>query len=113
MNLIGEGFNPNIITEINRRQKIQGYRASSGASPLEQVPQVLDYLFARTGWIKMVSSVDIIDINTINSPGIKPLGFGGSDLAKEFVLFNAVGKSGIPDSRGRSGSPNSRGGVAK
>jgi predicted chitinase len=104
MNLIGEGFHPNIITEINRRQKIQGYRASSGTSPLAPTPQVLDYLFARTGWVKMVSSVDIIDINTINSPGIKSLGFRGSDLAKEFVLFNGVGKSG---------NPNSRGGVAK
>jgi hypothetical protein len=104
MNLIGAGFHPNIITEINRRQRIQGYRASSGASPLAPTPQVLDYLFARTGWVKMVSSVDIINIDTINSPGIKSLGFRGSDLAKEFVLFNGVGKSG---------SPNSRGGVAK
>lgn len=104
MNLIGEGFHPNIITEINRRQKIQGYRASSGASPLSQTPQVLDYLFARTGWVKMVSSVDIIDINTINSPGIKSLGFGGSELAKNFVLFNGVGEYK---------NPNSRGGVAK
>jgi predicted chitinase len=100
MNLIGEGFHPNIITEINRRQKIQGYRASSGASPLAPTPQVLDYLFARTGWVKMVSSVDIIDINTINSPGIKSLGFGGDKLAKEFVLFNGVGKTGSPNSRG-------------
>ena len=104
MNLIGEGFHPNIIAEIKRRQKIQGYRASSGASPLSQTPQVLDYLFARTGWIKMVSSVDIIDINTINSPGIKSLGLGGSELAKNFVLFNGVGNYK---------TPNSRGGVAK
>lgn len=104
MNLIGEGFHPNIITEINRRQKIQGYRASSTTSPLSQTPQVLDYLFARTGWIKMVSSVDIIDINTINSPGIKSLGLGGSELAKNFVLFNGVGNYK---------TPNSRGGVAK
>lgn len=104
MNLIGEGFHPNIIAEIKRRQKIQGYRASSGPSPLSQTPQVLDYLFARTGWVKMVSSVDIIDINTINSPGIKSLGFNGDDLAKNFVLFNGVGNYK---------TPNSRGGVAK
>ena len=61
MNIIGEGFHENIITEIDRRQKIQGYRASIQAfSQNNIVPQVLDYLHTRTGWVKMVSSVDII-----------------------------------------------------
>ena len=71
MNIIGEGFHENIITEIDRRQKIQGYRASTQNT---LVPQVLDYLHTRTGWVKMISSVDIININTLNSPSIKTLG---------------------------------------
>ena len=101
MNLIGEGFHPNIITEINRRQKIQGYRASSNSTTL--VPQVLDYLFSRTGWVKMISSVDIINYDKINSPGIKSLGknnVNGSLLAKNFILFNGVGKLKDYNSRG-------------
>ena len=35
-------------------------------------------------------SVDIKDINNINSPGIKALGLGGPELAKKFILFNEL-----------------------
>ena len=100
MNLIGEGFHPNIITEIKRRQKIHGYRASS-TDILAQTPKVLDYLHTRTGWVKMVSSVDIVDINSINSYGIKSLGIGGDSLlAKKFILFNGMSSLGSYNNRG-------------
>ena len=97
MNIIGEGFHENIITEIDRRQKIQGYRASTQNT---LVPQVLDYLHTRTGWVKMISSVDIININTLNSPSIKTLGLNGPDLAKKFILFNGISEFQNPNPRG-------------
>lgn len=97
MNIIGEGFHENIITEIDRRQKIQGYRASTQNT---LIPQVLDYLYTRTGWVKMISSVDIIDINTLNSPSIKTLGLNGPDLAKKFILFNGISEFQNPNPRG-------------
>ena len=97
MNIIGEGFHENIITEINRRQRIQGYRASTQNT---LTPQVLDYLNARTGWVKMISSVDIIDINTVNSPSIKTLRLSGDELAKKFILFNGVSEFQKPNPRG-------------
>ena len=103
MNIIGEGFHENIITEISRRHKIHGYRANQGINFNEfsgTVPKVLDYLNSRTGWVKMISSVDIKDINNINSPGIKDLKLGGPELAKKFILFNGTGELGNYNSRG-------------
>ena len=66
MNIIGEGFHENIITEISRRHEIHGYRANQGININvfnSTVPKILDYLNSRTGWVKMISSVDIKDIN--------------------------------------------------
>jgi hypothetical protein len=103
MNIIGEGFHENIITEIDRRHRIHGYRANQGINFNEfsgTVPKVLDYLNSRTGWVKMISSVDIKDINNINSPGIKDLRLGGPELAKKFILFNGTGELGNYNSRG-------------
>jgi hypothetical protein len=103
MNIIGEGFHENIITEISRRHKIHGYRANQGLNIdvfNGTVPKVLDYLNSKTGWVKMISSVDIKDINTINSKGIKALQLGGDSLAKNFILFNGVGELGNYNSRG-------------
>jgi hypothetical protein len=97
MNIIGEGFHKNIITEINRRQKVQGYRASTQTG---LIPQVLDYLNTRTGWVKMISSVDVTDIGALNSPSIKTLGLNGSKLAEKFILFNGVSEFQNPNPRG-------------
>jgi hypothetical protein len=102
MNIIGEGFHKNIINEIDLRHKIHGYRANQGINVNTfngNVSRVLDYLNSKTGWIKMVSSVDIKDINSLNSPGIK-LNLKGDALAKKFILFNGVGELSNYNSRG-------------
>lgn len=103
MNLIGEGFNKNIINEINRRQKIHGYRASQISNNdifNSTIPKVLDYLHSRTGWSKMVSSVNIKDINQINNPSLKKLGLTGDQLAKQFILFNGISELNNTNIRG-------------
>jgi hypothetical protein len=73
-NIVGEGFDPIIIKQIDQRQKIYG--------SANRTPEQLSYLNARTGWVRLVSSVDLID-NTIRGG----FGVGGSNLAKENVLF--------------------------
>ena len=76
-NIVGEGFNDVIIKQIDQRQKIYG--------SINRDEQQLSYLEARTGWVKLVSSVDLIDNNIRGGFGV-----GGSDLAKKYVLFNGT-----------------------
>jgi predicted chitinase len=75
-NIVGEGFNSTIVEQINRRQLVYG---SSN-----RTPQELTYLNARTGWCKLVSSVNIT--------GTPPRGIKltGAKLAEQFVLFNGT-----------------------
>jgi len=76
-NIVGEGFDEKIIKQINQRQKVYG--------SVNRTPEQLSYLEARTGWVKLVSSVDLID-NKIRGG----FGVGGSSLASENVLFNGT-----------------------
>jgi hypothetical protein len=76
-NIVGEGFNPIIIKQIDQRQKVYG--------SANRTNEQLSYLNARTGWVKLVSSVDLID-NDIRGG----FGVGGSNLAQENVLFNGT-----------------------
>ena len=99
MNIIGEGFHQNIINEIDLRHRIYGYRANSNLTD-GIVPKVIDYLNSRTGWVRMVSSVDIKSLETINSPGLKALNLSGDQLAKKFILFNGVGEFNNYNNRG-------------
>ena len=99
MNIIGEGFHQNIINEIDLRHRIYGYRANSNLTD-GIVPKVIDYLNSRTGWVRMVSSVDIKSLETINSPGLKELNLSGDQLAKKFILFNGVGEFNNYNNRG-------------
>lgn len=76
-NIVGEGFNPIIIKQIDQRQKIYG--------SANRTNEQLSYLNARTGWVKLVSSVNLIDNNIRGGFGV-----GGSNLAQENVLFNGT-----------------------
>ena len=80
-NIVGEGFNDVIIKQIDQRQKIYG--------SINRDEQQLSYLEARTGWVKLVSSVDLIDNNIRGGFGV-----GGSDLAKKYVLFK-IGRAHV------------------
>ena len=76
-NIVGEGFDPIIIKQIDQRQKVYG--------SVNRTNEELSYLEARTGWVKLVSSVDLID-NKIRGG----FGVGGANLASEYVLFNGT-----------------------
>jgi len=96
MNVFGEGFPKEIIEQIKQRQKHYG---SSNRSPNE-----LAYLNSKTGWCKLVSSVDItqrtnddgvvVDSVEALEERLKLIGitreYSGNNLAKEFVLFNGT-----------------------
>jgi hypothetical protein len=75
-NIVGEGFDPKITEQIIKRQTIYG--------SINRSNDELTYLNTRTGWCKLVSSVDVDDINLDN---VRDLGLGGSNLAKSYVLF--------------------------
>jgi len=76
-NIVGEGFNKKIIEQIDQRQKVYG--------SVNRTNEQLSYLEARTGWVKLVSSVDLIDNNIRGGFGV-----GGTSLASENVLFNGT-----------------------
>jgi hypothetical protein len=76
-NIVGEGFDEKIIEQINQRQKVYG--------SVNRTNEQLSYLEARTGWVKLVSSVDLIDNNIRGGFGVS-----GTSLASENVLFNGT-----------------------
>ena len=96
MNIFGESFPKEIIEQIKQRQNHYGSNTRS--------PDEISYLNAKTGWCKLVSSVDIT--RRTNEDGIVtdpensvderlkligvPLEYSGNKLAKEFVLFNGT-----------------------
>jgi len=75
-NIVGESFKEYVNGQIEQRQKQQG--------DIDRSNTQLDYLNARTSWVKLVSSVDIEKTPLRNIP------YKGTDLAKNFVLFNGV-----------------------
>jgi hypothetical protein len=74
-NIVGEGFSEKIVGQIKRRQLIYG--------SANRTNQQLSYLEARTGWAKLVSSVNV------KTP-IRGITLTEDKLAKAFVLFNGV-----------------------
>jgi hypothetical protein len=73
MNIIGEGFNNEILNQVKQRQKIYGSANRSN--------QVLSYLNSKTGWCKLVSGAIV---NKEPRPGL------GLPSAQNYVLFNGT-----------------------
>jgi hypothetical protein len=74
-NIVGEGFAEFVREQVVQRQKIYG--------SLNRTNEQLSYLEARTGWVKLVSSVNI-------ESDPRNLGYTGTQLAEQFVLFNGT-----------------------
>ena len=96
MNIVGEGINKTISGQIKKRQEIYG--------SISRTPEQLEYLNARTAFAKLISSVNIKDTFKPTSTELKNIlnSIQGSNLAKDFVLFNGTqdadritGRSGI------------------
>jgi len=86
MNIVGEGFPEAIIKQVKQRQKIYGSGYAQTRTPEEIV-----FLNANTSWVKLVSSVDVINQKVLQDESLKNIsGISGPDLAKKFVLFNGT-----------------------
>jgi len=85
MNIFGEGFPKEIISQVEQRQKIYGSGYITNRSPEEII-----YLNGNSSWCKLLSSVDVSNIDLVNSQTIKDLKLTGVDLAKQFILFGGV-----------------------
>jgi len=82
MNIVGEGFNKKITEQIKQRQKIYG--------SINRNNDELNYLNSRTGWCRLVSSVDV----TVDGTTIRNLGMSGTSLASQYVLFSGIQAGG-------------------
>ncbi len=74
-NIVGEGFPQAIVGQIKRRQLVYGSSNRTNSQ--------LTYLNARTGWAKLVSSVNV------DKP-VRAVPYTGAELASRFVLFNGT-----------------------
>ena len=84
MNIVGENFPKEIVDQINLRQ------TKLGSSHRDN--ELLSWMNSKTGWVRLVSSVDVNkDINPRNIlDGLR--GDGESALAEQYVLFGGVTK---------------------
>jgi len=87
-NIIGEGFNPKIKSQIEARQKVFGAANRS--------TDQLRYLNGRGTWIKLSSSVNVNNIND----KIPSLSGVGDELAQNYVLFGGTAKNSGKTLRG-------------
>jgi hypothetical protein len=96
MNIFGEGFPKEIVEQIKQRQKRYGSN--------NRTNEELLYINNKSGWCKLVSSIDITprtndegkvvdyigsETDRLNLIGV-PTNYVGNQLAKQFVLFNGV-----------------------
>lgn len=89
-NIIGEGFNNYVRKQINHRQKVHGKKENRSIKEIS-------YLNAKTAWVKVASSVTIKskkdELTKLRLKKLDISGIGeGTDLAKNFVLFNGVSR---------------------
>jgi hypothetical protein len=84
MNIVGENFPKEIVEQINLRQ------TKLGSSHRDN--ELLSWMNSKTGWVRLVSSVDVNqEINPRKIlDGLR--GDGESALAKQYVLFGGVTK---------------------
>ena len=87
MNVVGEGINKTISEQIKVRQEKYGSGLVNNRSTEE-----IEFLNSKTAFVKLISSVDIVDGFNPKSPELKAIfsTIGSNNLAKEFVLFNGT-----------------------
>ena len=103
MNIVGENFPEEIVKQIGVRQSKKG---AKNRNP-EGDPSILVWQNANTGWVKMVSSVNVNTEERIKVSNIEMAKSiqekGGSKLAQEYVLFGGVYAQGLGREGLRSG----------
>ena len=96
MNIVGENFPEKIVKQINVRQEKKG---AKNRNP-EGDPSLLVWQNANTGWVKMVSSVDVNPNQRTFDDDTSAFLFSNTSLAQQYVLFGGVytegnGKKGL------------------
>ena len=93
MAIIGEPFKNYVAEQINVRQEIYG----SGTTLSPRTPEQIQYLNSRNAWVKLASSV-YIDSEEKGEKRLQqinlPQSFKGTSLAREYILFNGIGRKG-------------------
>jgi hypothetical protein len=87
MNILGEGFDPKILGQIEARQKLA---AAGFLNNNPRTPEFITYASSTTSYLRLMSSTSIENIQALNSPYIKTLNLTGNALAKEAILFGGV-----------------------
>jgi len=106
MNIFGEGFPKEIIDQVNARQKAYGSGFTTTRTPEEII-----YLNANTSWCKMLSSVNVQDLDKINNETIKQIGLKGDALSRKYVLFNGTSEYIGAKDGGNGSTNNPRSGI--
>jgi hypothetical protein len=88
MNILGEGFPPEIVDQVAQRQRRYGSGYTTNREPEEIV-----FLNANTSWVKLVSSVDIENNKILQDESLRGVVNKGSSLAEQFVLFNGTNQN--------------------
>ena len=92
MNIFGEGLPEEILKQIRHRQEVygSGYQREDGVGNSLRNEDQIVYLNSKTSWCKLVSGVNIENIDELNNPTIAALNIKDNELAKKFVLFNGT-----------------------
>jgi hypothetical protein len=85
-NIVGEGFPEEIVKQINVRQNKKGVLNRN----LGGDPTLLTWQNSNTGWVKVVSSVNLDKKRSEIFPAFEEAYLGGNELAKKYVLFGGV-----------------------
>lgn len=105
MNIVGENFPKKIVDQINLRQQKKGSKNRN----IDGDPSLLVWQNSNTGWVKIISSVDINKeqrLKASNEEMAKNI-LPNNELAKQYVLFGGVyfqglGKDGLRSGIGRN-----------
>ena len=104
MNIVGEGFPEEIVKQIEVRQNKKGIiNRNPGGDPT-----LLTWQNSNTGWVKVVSSVNVSEERLKVFPAFKSAYLEGNKLAKKYVLFG-----GVTDFTGGENNINARSGIAR
>ena len=89
MAIVGEKLKDYVVNQINQRQK--------GLGDITKTDENLAYFNAKTAWVKLASSV-YIDPEEKGEKRLQeinlPYDFKGTTLAREYILFNGIGRKG-------------------
>ena len=88
MNIVGENFPSEIVKQINVRQSKKGAKNRDNKN--------LVWQNSNTGWVKMVSSVniDLKNRTKVSNKEMDDILLPGNKLAQEYVLFGGVYQQG-------------------